>query len=223
MAALRNSMRHNLVAGVLATVFILSILAVVSIMAGCSPASAPVPALAPTPSPAPAPKPSTAPSAPVPVVPALVKDVAAVTKAWENSAHNNKYDLGRGPNTFCARCHSPQNWDPAAKPGPTKMGAVTLPSCVSCKFPADKEVRISTTAPLIAAADWKVISCTVCHKVEAGGTDPRPVIWNNTNKSYDSVSDNTALCEKCHTDSVNGTRHKVKLGGGAHSNQIGMT
>jgi hypothetical protein len=103
------------------------------------------------------------------------------------------------------------------------MGAVTLPSCVSCKFPADKEVRISTTAPLIAAADWKVISCTVCHKVEAGGTDPRPVIWNNANKSYDSVSDNTALCEKCHTDSVNGTRHKVKLGGGAHSNQIGMT
>ena len=53
---------------------------------------------------------------------------------WKMSAHS-LYDLGHGPNEWCARCHSPQNWDPEAYVGPP-------PSCMTCKFPTDDELRV---------------------------------------------------------------------------------
>ena len=66
--------------------------------------------------------------------PTKAVDLAAIQAAYKTSTHSNDYGEGRGPNTLCARCHSPRNWDPAAKPGPP-------PNCVACKFPFDKEVR----------------------------------------------------------------------------------
>jgi hypothetical protein len=55
--------------------------------------------------------------------------------AWEAGPHANTYDLEKGPNTYCAKCHSPTNWDPAAVVDPP-------PNCVSCKFPFESEPRI---------------------------------------------------------------------------------
>ena len=180
------------------------------------PTKAPAPAAATT-APTAVP-PTAAPTKPaataVPAKPAV--DQATIQKAWESGPHNNKYDLYHGPNTYCARCHSPANWDPKATVG-------TAPNCFSCKFPTDKEVRISPKAPLIAEADWKKVNCTVCHEVKGGVTDGKIAIWNQGTGKYDSVTSTTDLCEKCHVDSLGGTDHKVKLGGGAHSNQIGQT
>ena len=48
-------------------------------------------------------------------------------------------------------------------------------------------------------------------------------IWNNGTGKYDAVTSTTDLCEKCHVDSLGGSDHKIDLGGGAHSNQIGTT
>jgi len=143
-------------------------------------------------------------------------DVDAIQAAWEGSPHNSKYDLYHGPNTYCARCHSPQNWDPAAKVGPP-------PNCFSCKFPTDKEVRISKFSRLLEENEWKPVGCEVCHPVVDGKITGELAVWNNATKTWDPVANSTALCEKCHTDSLGGTRHKIRLGGGAHSNQVGQT
>lgn len=167
---------------------------------------------APTPTAPPAPK--AAPAAPTSAAPAVsAEKVAAARASWEQGPHNNKYDLFKGPNTYCAVCHSPLNWDPAATVN-------VPPNCFSCKFPFDKEVRISPKAPLIQEADWKKIDCKVCHPSGAG---PEIAAWNNGTKSYDKVKTVNELCGKCHTDSLAGTKHAIALGGGAHSNQMGTT
>lgn len=145
--------------------------------------------------------------------PVKAVDLATIQTAWQGGPHNNQYDLYKGPNTYCAMCHSPRNWDPKAKVG-------TAPNCWSCKFPYDKEVRRNPNDRFLTEADWKVIGCDVCHP---GGKGPQVAIWNNATGKYDSVLTTTQLCEKCHTDSLGATRHMVRLGGGAHSNQIGTT
>lgn len=152
--------------------------------------------------------------APVPTV-----DVKAIEAAWKLSSHSNDWGEGRGPNTLCARCHSPRNWDPKAVPGPA-------PNCVACKFPFDKEVRKPppNTNVFIEQKDWKNIGCDVCHQVSAAGViDPKPVMWNQATGKYDTVATTTELCEKCHTDSLGGSKHKMAIGGPAHTGQIGLT
>ncbi len=160
-----------------------------------------------TPAPTKAPEPAKSPA-----------DLNAIQAAYKTSTHSNDWGEGRGPNTLCARCHSPRNWDPAAKTGPP-------PNCVACKFPFDKEVRKPPpgTNVFIEQKDWKNIGCDVCHQVANNVVDPKPVMWNQATGKYDTIVDNTALCEKCHTDDLGGSKHKVALGGPAHTAQIGLT
>jgi len=161
-----------------------------------------------TPPPAP-----TATKPPTPVV-----DLKAIEAAYKLSSHSNDWGEGRGPNTYCARCHSPRNWDPKAIAGPA-------PNCMACKFPFDKEVRKPppNTNVFIEQKDWKNIGCDVCHVVTNNVVDAKPVMWNQATGKYDAVADNTALCEKCHTDSQGGSKHKIAIGGPAHTGQIGLT
>ena len=95
------------------------------------------------------------------------------------------------------------------------------PNCFSCKFPTDKEVRISPMAPLIAEADWKKIDCTVCHpamgpgrRLPSGTTARRRMMPSRPRLSYAASATLTAW-------PAPSTRSS--LGGGAHSNQIGTT
>ena len=85
------------------------------------------------------------PATPVPPTPTTAPppppDQSAFVAAWEGSPHGNTYGEGKGPNTWCSRCHSPQNWDPEAYIGPP-------PSCFSCKFPTDKECALQRAIPL---------------------------------------------------------------------------
>jgi hypothetical protein len=161
-------------------------------------------------------QPTKAPDLSKPPTPTI--DLKTIEAAWKSSSHSNDYGEGRGPNTYCARCHSPRNWDIASKPGP-------VPNCMACKFPFDKEVRKPppNTNTFIEQKDWKNIGCDVCHKVENNVVDPKPVVWNQATGKYDAVATNTELCEKCHTDSLGGSKHKVEVGGPAHTSQIGLT
>ncbi len=208
--------------------FVSILLMMAFVLLACAPAPTPVPptpvpptaappTVAPTPVPPTAVPPTKAPPAPTAAPVKSTADQSAILAAWKTSAHSKTYDLGKGPNTYCSRCHSPRNWNPAS-------AVDAAPNCVSCKFPFDKEVRKAKSNVLVAEADWKNIGCDVCHKVEGGVVvDPKPVIWNNATGKYDAVATNRQLCEKCHTDSIAGTRHLRFIGGGAHSNQIGMT
>lgn len=136
-------------------------------------------------------------------------DLAPIEAAWMGSPHGNTYNLGKGPNTFCARCHSPENWDPAAKPDQP-------PNCVSCKFPFDTEVRVAASNPLVPQPDWKDIGCVVCHATDDGSVKP-DIAWFNTVTGYhETVTSTTELCEKCHTDTET-IRHRRDLGQAAHA------
>ena len=114
--------------------------------------------------------------------------------AWESSPHANTYALEKGPNDYCACCHSPQNWNTAAEIDPP-------PNCVSCKFPNEPEPRIAESNVLIAEEEWQDIGCPVCHRVEDGVAEPE-IAWLNMNTNYyETVASSTQLCEKCHADS----------------------
>ena len=195
------------------------------LLSGCGPAAAPptaipLPTYTPYPTYTPVPPPAIPISPPTKVPePTKAVNLAAIQAAYQTSTHANDYGEGRGPNTLCSRCHSPRNWDPKAVPGPA-------PNCIACKFPFDKEVRKPppNTNSFIEQKDWKNIGCDVCHKVDTKGVvEPMPAIWNQATGKYDAVATTTELCEKCHTDSLGGSKHKIMLGGPVMANQIGMT
>jgi len=132
------------------------------------------------------------------------------------------YTLGRGPNDYCSRCHSPQNWNPESQPGPS-------PNCIVCKFPTDDAVREVDTMNFVAEADWVGIPCETCHEVDANGVASDEISWlNPITLSYEVMSNSTELCEKCHITSSGvmfsggrGASHKIEVGGSAHMKYAG--
>jgi len=134
---------------------------------------------------------------------------SAYWEDWEISPHANTYALEKGPNTYCARCHSPKNWDPEAKIDPP-------PNCVSCKFPFETEARIAQSNPLVPQDEWMDIGCEICHQVK-NGVASAELYWLDIKTGYhETVQTSTELCEKCHTDTET-IRHKRDVDGGAHT------
>ena len=137
--------------------------------------------------------------------------------AWESGPHSI-YDQGHGPNDWCARCHSPQNWNPEATVG-------RPPNCVSCKFPG-QEMTVGDGNVLIPEEDWYAIPCESCHVMENGYAGE--IAWLNPIKmEYESVATSTELCEKCHVTTTgnafgSAVDHRVNLGGSAHLNYGGF-
>lgn len=155
----------------------------------------------------PAPSPATAPS-PVPATPTPAPEQRLAREAWQKSPHANTYDEGKGPNTYCARCHSPLNWDPKAVVDPA-------PNCVSCKFAFDPQMRVATGNPPVAREAWRDIGCEICHVVKDGAASATPT-WLDTRTGYhETVADSTELCAKCHTDTAT-IRHARDLGMETH-------
>jgi hypothetical protein len=180
------------------------------ILTGCAgqaaqPTATPSPNILPTREPSPTPLP----------------DQSAYLAAWESGPHANTYDLGKGPNTYCSRCHSPQNWDPAS--------TVDLPpNCVTCKFPTDPELRIASTMDFVEEQDWVGIDCATCHKMERGVTLPGIAWLNTVTGQYEAVNTPDELCSKCHltTSGVSasggrGVTHAIDTRGSAHANWAG--
>lgn len=166
----------------------------------------------------PTPMPTEAPPEPVPP-----PDHSAIVAAWAKSPHGNTYDLGKGPNTYCSRCHSPQNWDPAATTD-------RPPNCVTCKFATDPELRMASTMDFVAEEDWVGITCETCHVVEDGVVQEGIAWLSPLTGEYIPVNNPNELCRKCHLTSQGvsatggrGVAHEIYLGGSAHKNWAGMT
>jgi len=151
-----------------------------------------------------------------------LSDFPEIIQAWEGSPHGNTYDEGKGPNTYCSRCHSPQNWDPASRPGPP-------PNCVTCKFPTDDEIRMSPTMDFVSREDWVGIGCSTCHEVEGDTINATRIAWlAPLTDEYVAVATPNELCEMCHVDSTGtsaggGTDRAIILGGSAHNNWAATT
>jgi hypothetical protein len=184
-------------------------------LSACAPAT-PEPTAVPTPVP---PRPTDVPP----------PDQSAIIAAWEAGPHSAAYDIGKGPNTMCSRCHSPLNWKPGSKPG-------RAPNCVTCKFAFDKELRIAPSfeeggMDFVSEEDWVGIPCATCHKVSAyDGTASEEIAWlNPIALNYEELNTPNELCIKCHTTpsgtSLSGgglsADHEIILGGSAHLNYAG--
>lgn len=164
-------------------------------LAGCTAGTEAEPAAGPTQTEAPTPTPD--------------PQVEFARAAFERSPHAAVYALEKGPNTYCARCHSPANWDPAAAIDPP-------PNCVSCKFPNEPEPRIATGNPLLTEEEWQGITCATCHPVADGQVDPA-LAWHDTRTGYDeTVKDSSELCTHCHQDTET-LRHARTVEGEAHA------
>lgn len=142
-----------------------------------------------------------------------------VQAAWAGSPHGNTYDPGKGPNTYCSRCHSPQNWDPEAHPD-------AAPNCVTCHFAHEEEMRVAETMDFVSEEDWVGINCETCHMVDGEYIDTTSIAWfNPISTEYIPMATPNQLCEQCHLDSKGvsetggrGVDHKIELGGSAHAN-----
>lgn len=172
------------------------------------------------PAPTPTPVPTAIPPTPT-AMPTPLPDQSEIHADLAESMHGYYGDdLYHGPNTWCARCHSPQNWDPEATVGKP-------PNCFSCKFPADKEVRVADGNDLIPKEEWVGIPCETCHEVDANGIASAEIAWlNPITKEHMEVKTPTELCEKCHTTTTNNlfgsaVVHKIYFGS-AHLNYAGF-
>jgi hypothetical protein len=147
-------------------------------------------------------------------------DQTGPTEALAASLHGNTYDLGKGPNTWCSRCHSPLNWDPASFPG-------ISPNCIACKFPFDPAVREVESMDFVEEADWANITCENCHELEDGISNGEMAWLDVSTMTYVDVNTSTELCEMCHNNAPTfmgggevaqaGASHKIEILGTAHS------
>jgi len=149
-------------------------------------------------------------------------DHSEIITAYAASAMGNNYDLGKGPNTYCSRCHSPQNWDPAST---TDMP----PNCVTCKFPTDDEIRMATTMDFVSEEDWVGITCETCHQTEDGVVQEGLAWLSPLTGEYVEVRTPNEVCTQCHltssgvsTTGGTGVSHEIYLGGSAHKNWAGL-
>lgn len=133
------------------------------------------------------------------------RDDTAIRTALAEGVHSDTYDLGKGPNTYCAVCKSPANWDPDAVVDPP-------PNCVSCKFSSDTQMRVATGNPLVLEHQWDGIRCYNCHPTtETNEVDEAIAWWQPTTDSYINQDSSTELCEQCHRDTEAGTMRERAL------------
>lgn len=127
-------------------------------------------------------------------------------QAWQSGPHADTYDLEKGPNTYCAKCHAPVNWDPSAT-------IDEPPNCVSCKFSFETEPRIAEGNPLVPQEEWADIGCEMCHRVGENNRVSPEISWYDTATGFhETVSDSTALCKQCHLDNET-LRHERTVSG----------
>jgi len=108
---------------------------------------------------------------------------------WGTSAHAHTNQTDASSNTYCARCHSPLNWNPGAD---------------------------SIHASSVSAGQWRNIGCEICHETSAGTTSPVISWWNPDTNQYQAVSSSTELCIQCHRDTGE-FHYQINLGNSIHS------
>lgn len=182
--------------------------------------------------PAATPEPTQLPPTQEPLIPTPtevpIPDQSVQIAEWESGPHSADYDLGKGPNTMCTRCHSPQNWIPGSK-------AAAPPNCVTCKFPTDAELRIAPSfaeggMDLVTEEQWVGIPCAQCHEVDENGTASTELSWfAPVSLVYEEIKSPNELCIKCHANAAGAkvssaglsANHEVIMGGSAHLNYAG--
>ncbi len=131
---------------------------------------------------------------------AAAQAASAIKSQWDSGAHADTYVEKDGENATCTRCHAPVNYVPPASEIPQ--------SCYVCKF------EVKPPPPLTAKAEWKSVSCDVCHQVKNNVVDPR-VKWlvSLAASEYQDISTSSLLCQKCHQVDVKAPHKPVAVAG----------
>jgi hypothetical protein len=135
---------------------------------------------------------------PTPVSPRIVRTAspAELNQAraeWENSAHSDTFDDGMGANTTCAKCKSPSNYDPSQN-----VAAQFALDCASCKrVPGQPRPELTGGEP-VSQANWRDISCEICHKPAGSSYDVNVSFWDQSSGTYLEIESTTQLCAHCH-------------------------
>lgn len=124
---------------------------------------------------------------------ATEEELRTAQAQWLRTRHANTYDNGMGANTTCANCKSPRNWDPKAP------AAESAHDCGACKREPGKPRPQLQAGEAVAQADWKSITCDICHRPVGNSYSTALAFWNQLAQQYEPVSSSNALCEKCHT------------------------
>jgi hypothetical protein len=133
------------------------------------------------------------------------RDDSAIREALAAGVHADTYSLGTGPNTYCAVCKSPINWDPQAV-------IDAPPNCVSCKFASDSAIRVAVGNPVVPESEWEGIRCYNCHEVNDDKSVQEAVAWwDAATDTYVPQETSTMLCEQCHRDSPAGATRQREL------------
>lgn len=120
-------------------------------------------------------------------------ELAEAQAEWVQSAHADTFDNGMGANTTCARCKSPLNWDPNEE-----IAAQQATDCGSCKREPGKERPLLAEGTPVLRAEWRNITCEVCHIPVDNSYDTGIVFWNQRLGRYEPVANASELCNKCH-------------------------
>ncbi len=205
-------------------VFVLTLLLGAILIVGCTAQPAPtepptaVPTEPPPPTQAPTAVPTPLPEPKKPGVDIGSPEYETIMATYKETKMGHTYDIGKGPNTYCSRCHSPQNWDPASTTD-------RPPNCVTCKFATDEEMRVATTMDFVPEEDWVGIACETCHEVDGDRVLAENGWLNPLTMEHEAVATTNALCAKCHADTQGvsasggrGVTHGIVLGGSAHLN-----
>lgn len=141
------------------------------------------------------------------------RDDTLIRAAMAEGVHSNTYNVGRGPNTYCAQCKSPANYDVQAV-------IDAPPNCVSCKFSMDAQIRVAAGNPVVPESQWQGIRCANCHPPSEGSQQVSEEIawWDPTTDTYIPQSTSTELCEQCHRNTGRGVeRQRDMTNSTAHS------
>nr|MBN1228992.1 hypothetical protein [Anaerolineae bacterium] len=144
-------------------------------------------------------------TAPAPTPTPTPRDDSAIRQALVTGVHADTYSLETGPNTYCAVCKSPANWDPQAV-------IDDPPNCVSCKFASDANMRVAVGNPVVPENQWEGIRCYNCHPVGEDNVAEEALAWWDAETDTHVFQENsTMLCEQCHRDSPAGTTRQREL------------
>ncbi len=124
---------------------------------------------------------------------------------WQRGSHSKVSFTAEFAQPFCAKCHSPQDWDPDNNPS-------EIAGCAEAIVNFQDGLKGVGDTQLSNSLNWNGVECKTCHLFDENGDPIKEIIfWNRETGNAERVSNNTDLCTKCHTK-TNDVDNSVNLG-----------
>lgn len=124
---------------------------------------------------------------------------------WQRGSHSKVSFTAEFAQPSCAKCHSPQDWDPDDNPS-------EIAGCAEAIVNSQYGQKGVGDAQSFNSLNWNGVECKTCHLFDENGDPIKEIIfWNQETGTAEEVSNSTDLCAKCHTK-TNDVDNSVNLG-----------